>query len=48
MSLADFNQSGGYHKPEQDLGFKYKHNFDRYNVRMKVDFNHTRDLALSV
>lgn len=48
VSLTYFNQSGGYHKPEQDLGFKYKHNFDRYNVRMNFDFNLTRDLVLSV
>lgn len=48
VSLTYFNQSGGYHKPEQDLGFKYKHNFDRYNVRMNFDFNLTRDLTLSL
>lgn len=48
VSLTYFNQSGGYHKPQQDLGFKYKHNFDRYNVRMNFDFNVTKDLSLSI
>lgn len=48
VSLSYFNQSGGYHKPEQDLGFKYKHNYDRYNVRMNFDFNVTKDLTLSI
>ena len=42
VSLTYFNQSGGYHKPEQDLGFKYKHNFDRYNVRMNFDDGESR------
>lgn len=47
-SLGYFNQSGGYHKPEQDFGFPYKHDYDRYNVRMNFDFDLTKDLLFSV
>lgn len=47
-SLGYFSQSGGYHKPEQSLGFPFKHTYDRYNIRMNFDFNLTEDLSASV
>lgn len=47
-SLGYFNQSGGYNKPEQSLGFDYKQNYDKYNVRMNFDFNLTKDLLIQV
>lgn len=47
-SLGYFNQSGGYHAPKQDLGFPFKHDYDRYNIRMNFDFDLTDDLVVSV
>lgn len=47
-SLGYFNQSGGYHKPEQSFGFPFKHDYDRYNVRLNFDFNPINDLTISV
>ncbi|MGC4234872.1 MAG: TonB-dependent receptor [Niabella sp.] len=47
-SLGYFNQSGGYHQPEQSLGFPYKQNYNKYNVRMNFDFKPNDDLQVSV
>ncbi|TZF83222.1 TonB-dependent receptor [Pedobacter sp. BS3] len=47
-SLGYFNQSGGYKKPEQSLGFPFKQNYDKYNVRMNFDFNVNKDLTVSL
>lgn len=47
-SLGYFNQSGGYHQPEQSFGFPYKHDYDKYNIRMNFDFNPVKDLTISV
>jgi TonB-linked SusC/RagA family outer membrane protein len=47
-SLTYFNQSGGYHAPETSFGFPYKHNYDRYNIRMNFDFDLSEDFTLSV
>lgn len=47
-SLGYFNQSGGYRQPEQSLGFPYKQNYDKYNVRMNFDFNPAKDLVISL
>ncbi|MGV8096397.1 MAG: SusC/RagA family TonB-linked outer membrane protein [Mangrovibacterium sp.] len=47
-SVGYFNQSGGYHKPEQSFGFPFKHDYDKYNVRMNFDFNPVKDLTISV
>jgi TonB-linked SusC/RagA family outer membrane protein len=48
VSVGYFNQSGGYNRPEQDLGFPYTHKYDRYNLRMNFDFDVTDDLSLSL
>lgn len=47
-SLGYFNQSGGYYKPEQSFGFPFKHDYDRYNMRMNFDFDVTDDLLVSL
>src|SRR5690606_576722 len=47
-SLGYFNQSGGYQQPEQSLGFPYKQNYNKYNVRMNFDFKPSDDLTISV
>ncbi|RPE08999.1 TonB-dependent receptor [Chitinophaga lutea] len=47
-SLGYFNQSGGYHQPEQDFGFPYKHTYDKYNIRMNFDFNPVKELNIAV
>jgi TonB-linked SusC/RagA family outer membrane protein len=47
-SLGYFNQSGGYHQPEQDLGFPFKHTYDKYNIRMNFDFKPIEDLTISL
>jgi len=47
-SIGYFNQSGGYREPEQSLGFPYKHNYDKYNVRMNFDFKPNDDLFIAI
>jgi TonB-linked SusC/RagA family outer membrane protein len=47
-SLGYFNQTGGYHKPEQGYGFPFKHDYDRYNIRMNFDYDLNKDLLVSL
>lgn len=47
-SLGYFNQSGGYYKPEQSFGFPFKHDYDRYNMRMNFDYDVNKDLQVSL
>jgi TonB-linked SusC/RagA family outer membrane protein len=47
-SLGYFNQGGAYRKPDQDFGFPYKQNFNRYNIRANFDFNLSQDFTMSV
>src|SRR5690606_29942004 len=47
-SLGYFSQSGGYRQPEQSLGFPFKHNYDKYNIRMNFDYEPVTDLSISI
>lgn len=47
-SLGYFGQSGGYHTPEQSLGFPFKHTYDKYNVRINFNFDLSDDFAVAV
>jgi TonB-linked SusC/RagA family outer membrane protein len=47
-SVGYFSQSGAYRKPQQGFGFPFKHEYNRYNIRMNFDFNFTNDFSMSV
>lgn len=47
-SLGYFNQRGAFNQPEQDFGVPYKHNYQKYNIRLNFDFNLTKDFSMSV
>lgn len=48
VSLGYFNQKGAYNQPEQDFGLPYKHNYQKYNIRMNFDYDFTKDFSMSV